>query len=209
MDYPRFFDDVQKIRLYDPLAQFLGATSDGILEYGYFDAVRMAGHSCPTVAGAYLATLKALAFLYREGLPERGGIRVEFRDERQNGVTGVIASVVTLMTGATQDNGFKGIGGRFDRRDRLYFGCGFEADMRFARIDNGATVDVTYHADRVGAAPGMVALLPKVLAGGATSEEHRVFRDLWQDRVRRILIDNFDDAEMLVLSESPVPTERE
>ena len=32
MKYPTFFDDVPKIRLYDPLAEFLGAIDDGIVE---------------------------------------------------------------------------------------------------------------------------------------------------------------------------------
>ncbi len=50
MNHPDFFDEVPRISLYDPLAEFLGATEGGILEYGYFDAVRLAGHSCPTVA---------------------------------------------------------------------------------------------------------------------------------------------------------------
>ena len=33
------------------------------LEYCYLDAVKLAGHSCPTVAGGYLATIRALRFL--------------------------------------------------------------------------------------------------------------------------------------------------
>ena len=52
MKYPAFFDEVPSISLYDPLAEFLGAAEDGILQYGYVDAVRLAGHSCPTVASA-------------------------------------------------------------------------------------------------------------------------------------------------------------
>lgn len=52
MNHPAFFDAVPKISLYDPLAEFLDATKDGILQHGYFDAVRIAGHSCPTVVFA-------------------------------------------------------------------------------------------------------------------------------------------------------------
>lgn len=52
MNYPDFFDAVPRISLYDPLAEFLGATEQGILQYGYFDAVPLAGHSCQTVAAA-------------------------------------------------------------------------------------------------------------------------------------------------------------
>ena len=35
----------------DPLAALLGAAEDGRLEYHYADAVRLAGHSCPTWLG--------------------------------------------------------------------------------------------------------------------------------------------------------------
>ncbi len=81
MACPEFFDRVQTIRLFDPLAQVLGAFDDGVIEISYPEVVRAAGHSCPTVASAYLMTLKALEGLYPEGLPERGGVEVEFSQE--------------------------------------------------------------------------------------------------------------------------------
>ena len=112
MRYPDFFDAVPRIRLHDPLADFLGACDGGIIEYAYPDAVRLAGHSCPTVAGAYWLTHQALRALYGEALPERGGVRVAFRESRTAGVTGVIANVVSLLTGATTDTGFKGLAGK-------------------------------------------------------------------------------------------------
>ena len=121
MGHPVFFDAVPKIMWYDPLAEFLGATEDGILQYGYFDAVRLAGHSCPTVASAYWMTYKALAFLYPDTMPERGDILVEFSQGGTSGVTGVIANVVSMLTGAMSDNGFKGIGGGVSRGERVGF----------------------------------------------------------------------------------------
>lgn len=90
MSFPTFFDQVPTISLRDPLAEFLGAASDGIIEYTYTDIVKLAGHSCPTVAGAYLMTIKALQKLYGNALPERGAIKVEFSDSQLNGVTGII-----------------------------------------------------------------------------------------------------------------------
>jgi len=53
--YPAFFDEVETITLHDPLAEFLGSASDGRIKYAYVDTVKLAGHSCPTVAGAYRA----------------------------------------------------------------------------------------------------------------------------------------------------------
>lgn len=143
MRYPAFFDAVPKIVLHDPLAEFLGAADEGIVEYAYPDAVKLAGHSCPTVASAYWMTYKALAALYREELPQRGSIRVEFGKAHTDGVTGVIANVVSLLTGAATDAGFKGIGGHFDRRDKLYFDVDMPVEVRFTRLDSGQAVWVT------------------------------------------------------------------
>ena len=64
MQTPAFFDQVPSIVLYDALAQTLGAVQDGLIEYRYLDAVKLAGHSCPTVAGAWLMARAALARLY-------------------------------------------------------------------------------------------------------------------------------------------------
>ena len=77
--FPAFFDQVPRLTVRDPLADFLGAAEGGVLEYGYADAVRLAGHSCPTVAGAWLMTRAALARLHPGAVPRRGGIRVELR----------------------------------------------------------------------------------------------------------------------------------
>jgi hypothetical protein len=197
--FPEFFDQAPRIRLFDPLAEFLGAAEGGIIEYGYADAVRLAGHSCPTVAGAWLMTRRALAHLYAEALPERGAILVEFRDDRQAGVTGVIANVVSLITGATGDTGFKGIAGRFDRRDLLFFNVALTATMRFTRLDNSAACTVDYQAQRVPAAPEIAPLMQKAINGSATEAECRQFGRLWQERVRRILIEYADDPELVVL----------
>lgn len=200
MQFPGFFEEVRKFTLYDPLAEFLGAAADGLVEYGYADAVKLAGHSCPTVAGAYLMTWKALAELYDGKTPERGATEAEFRDDAASGVTGVIANVVGLLTGAAQAGGFKGIGGRFDRRNLLSFNATVSAEVRFTRLDTGASVEVGYRPELVPPAPAMRDLMQKAMAGVATSEERDEFGRLWQDRVKRILIDQFDNPELVVLS---------
>ena len=107
--------------MHDRLAAFLGASDGGVIEYRYADAVKLAGHSCPTVAGAYLLTSRTLAALYPDQLPERGEIQVDFRDAQEEGVTGVIAAVIGLITGAAGIGGFKGIAGHFTRRNLLDF----------------------------------------------------------------------------------------
>jgi len=197
---PSFFDDAPKITLRDPLAEFLGAAENGILEYRYLDAVKLAGHSCPTVAGAYLMTRQALARLYGDALPVRGAIRVEFRDGQTDGVTGVIANVVGLLTGAAQSGGFKGIGGKFERRNLLHFEAGISGDIRFTRLDSGIGVEVTYHPEIVPPEQEMKELMQKTMMGVASADERREFGLLWQERVRRILIDHADNAELVMVS---------
>ena len=200
MGHPVFFDTVPRISLYDPLAEFLGATDDGILQYGYFDAVRLAGHSCPTVAAAYWMTYKALASLYPDAMPERGDILVEFGQDGTSGVTGVIANVVSMLTGAMADNGFKGIAGRFDRRDRLFFAVGMPGEMRFTRLDTEQAVQTAANLQRVPASPRMHALMASCLANRATRDEAAEFRQLWQERVRSILLEHGDDPEVFVVT---------
>ena len=100
MMHPEFYDEAPTLRVFDPLSAFLGAVEDGIVEYTYLDAVKLAGHSCPTVAGAYLMTLKALRRLYGEALPVRGEIEVHCRGRADEGTTGVVANVAALLTGA-------------------------------------------------------------------------------------------------------------
>lgn len=200
MNHPVFFDAVPKISLHDPLAEFLGATEDGILQYGYFDAVRLAGHSCPTVASAYWMTYKALASLYPDAMPERGDIRVEFGQDSTSGVTGVIANVVSMLTGATADTGFKGIAGRFNRCDRLFFSVEMPGEMRFTRLDTNQAVTTAANLQRVPASPRMSPLIASCLANRATPEETAEFRQLWQERVRSILLDHGDDPEVFVVT---------
>lgn len=199
MSHPTFFDTVPRLRLRDPLAQFLGAVEDGVFEYAYPDVVKLAGHSCPTVASAYWMTYRALGELYDEELPERGAIRVEFREDRQSGVTGVIANVVSMLTGATGDTGFKGLAGRFDRRNLLFFNAAIPLEIRYTRTDSGAQVDVAANLQEIPADPNMSPLLQRSLSGAATADETRHFGVLWQDRVRRILLDHGHNPEVFVV----------
>lgn len=199
MDYPAFFDEVPAISLADPLAGLLGAFGGGVVRYGYVDAVKLAGHSCPTVASAYGLTRAALRTLYGEALPERGGIRVELRGRAHEGVVGVIAGVIGLLTGAAGEGGFKGLGGRYTRRDLLSFGADVPLEVRYTRTDGGGRVDAMADLGRVPPLAEMGELMPRCLAGTASGAESARFAELWQERVRRILIDHADDPAVFVV----------
>jgi hypothetical protein len=200
MPYPCFFDEVRRIRVRDPLAAFLGAAEGGVIEYSYLDAVKLAGHSCPTVAGAWLMTAKALAALYPDELPERGGIRVGLRDDVAGGVAGVIAGVAGLVTGAAGPGGFKGIAGRHARNDLLEFNAPIRGILRFERVDNGRGIEADYHPQIVPGDPAMPGVMARAGAEDAQPAEARKFGEMWQARVRRILIDFADDPRLVTLA---------
>ncbi|WP_341645180.1 hypothetical protein [Thauera sp. SDU_THAU2] len=205
MSFPEFFQRVPRIRVHDPLADFLGAAEGGVLDYGYEDAVKLAGHSCPTVASAYVLACRSMSLLYPDGLPERGGVRVDFAEPLEQGVTGVIASVLTLITGATQQGGFKGIAGRFVRRGLQRFEVEVPLVLRLTRIDSGVFVDAASDLSQVPAEAEMSALMGKCLHGEANDDERRRFGQLWQQRVERILLDCWDDDAVFQFRVSPTP----
>jgi hypothetical protein len=199
MSFPEFFEHIPAITLRDPLAAALGAAADGVIEYRYADAVKLAGHSCPTVAGAWLMAARALAALYPDDLPERGNIRVDLRTPQEAGTSGVVGAVLGLITGAAGDGGFKGLGGQHTRRDLLRFDADIEADVRFSRLDTKAAVLVDYHPELVTASPEMPPLMARVVGGVADAQERAEFARLWQDRVRRLLLQHSAEPSVLVL----------
>ncbi|MDO9198719.1 hypothetical protein, partial [Rhodoferax sp.] len=170
MPYPDFFDQVPRITLRDPLAELLGSATGGLLSYGYADAVRLAGHSCPTVAQAYWLGVRAVKALYGEEMPVRGNIQVSLRDPLEAGTTGVTASVLGLLTGAASDGGFAGLGGQFVRRGLLQFDADIETELRFTRTDTGQTVLAQGRAHSVPGDPQTMRLMQLCLSGQATDE---------------------------------------
>ena len=199
-NFPSFFNEAPTVTVRDPLAQFLGAAHDGVMEYRYADAVRLAGHSCPTVAGVWLMTVHGLRALYGDTLPVRGEIDVYMAEARDAGTTGVMATVAQLLTGAAPETGFHGIGGRFGRNNLLHFDQPMEGTIGLRRKDTGAMVQVEFDASIVPWPDEMRVLLPKAVGGQANTAELQRFGELWQDRVRKILVDHADDVTMVQVS---------
>ncbi len=199
MHLPEFFDEAPRITVRDPLASFLGAATDGVIEYTYADAVKLAGHSCPTVASAYLMTRAALRALYPDALPERGGVLVELRGDRLDGATGVIANVASLLTGAAQENGFMGIGGQFKRRGLLLLGVDVPGQVRYTRLDTGNAVTASARLDCLPPDSRIALLLPRCLAGTASTEEAALFQSLWQGRVWKLIAEHADNPDVIVI----------
>jgi len=191
MKYPEFFDKIEHIVLKDELSGFLGTTEKGIIDISYLEIVKMAGHSCGVVSGAYLSALKGLKALFGEELPKRGEIKVELKGKLEDN-SGVTAQVLSNITGATADTGFLGLpNGKFNRRNLLFFGADIPGDVRFTRLDSGKSVNVKYM-------PGKVVnpkeILMTAIGPNATKESRRTFPTRWQEMVKTI----FDNADKVI-----------
>lgn len=197
MAFPAFFDQVPALKMHDSLAQLLGTAPDGVITYHYADAVRLAGHSCPTVAGAWMSVCAGLKALFPGEMPQRGGISVYLQDREDHGVTGVIAQILTLITGATTDNGFKGLAGRYARNNLLHYAEPGVDEMRLRRNDDGRMVEVQFDPGSVPFDPAVSSLMAAVVHDCANAAEHRRFGELWQDRVRRLLLEHADDPAVI------------
>lgn len=197
MAFPAFFEQAPRIPMHDPLAALLGAAADGHIDYRYVDAVRLAGHSCPTVAGAYLIARAALRALYPEQPAERGGVAVRMPAAEDQGTTGVTAQVLTLITGAAAANGFHGIGGQYVRQGLLSYASTPGPAVHFSRCDTGAAVAVELDVAPLPAPPGLRLMMVAALSPDATAAQRQAFAEAWQERVRCLLLDHADDPRVL------------
>ena len=192
MEYKAFFDEIEQIKLQDELAKFLGVNSDGIIEISYIDIVKTAGHSCGTVAGAYLTAEMGLKALFGEKVPKRGEIKVELKRKPEEDNAGVVGCVLSNITGATTDYGFGGIpGGKFNRRNLLFYGADIESDVRLTRLDTGESVEVNY---RPGKVVNPMQILMSAIGENATEEDKASFPTRFQEMVKKI----FDNKELVI-----------
>lgn len=187
-----FYNDVEPIKLREPLAEFLGAINEGEeFVFTYTDAVKLAGHSCPAVSGAYKITQKALEALYGDEIPVRGEINVKVLGSVEHGANGPISQVISLITGAAPETGFAGLGEKFVRKNKLVFDEKNEEanTFVFTRNDNNKSVKITYHPERLPQKEEISALFTKCIVGTATEKQKEKFKELWQERVRIVLFE--------------------
>lgn len=185
------FPKTPSITLYDPLGDLLGA-GDGLFTYTFDDAVKLAGHACPTVAGAFLMAKKALILLFPGETPQRGDVRISIQGAVHQGVNGPISQIFTLLTGAAAENGFHGLGGHFVRNHLLSFQGVVSSNepFTFERISTQKSVQLVYSAEAFPLSTLVPDLMPLVLSGRADPEQKELFKKLWRQRVLLILTDD-------------------
>jgi hypothetical protein len=192
MNYLAFFDDIKVIKLEDELTKFLGVNEDGIIEMSYADVVKSAGHSCATVAGAYLSALYGLEALFENEVIKRGEIKVEIKKSPTDDNAGVVGCVLSNITGATTDYGFGGIPtGKFNRRELLFYEADIEEDIRFTRVDSGKSIGINYKPQRV---VNPMAILKSAIGKDAKQEDIESFPKRFQDMVKTV----FDNSDRVI-----------
>lgn len=167
--------EVPEIKIHDSLAAYLGGPSDvETFSLTLFDAARLAGHLCPSVAGAFLVTRAAVSALFPENqVCERGFISIDLQGGETEGVNGPIGHVMSYITGAWPDHGFAGIHGNFVRKNLMRYDSKriTKGHFRFERIDTGKVIEVSYFPSRA----------PMGNSEGTTLGEK------WQNRVKEII----------------------
>lgn len=198
---------VAPIRLREPLADILGALKNrgAVLDYGFIDVVKMAGHACPTVSAAYLCCQLALEKLYGGAVPVRGEIAVTVYGEPDEGVYGVMSQVFSFITGAAPATGFNGLGTRFKRKDLLKFKPEkIDPDamcFEFRRLDTGQAVLARFYPGHIPfpeeKTQRLGQLMQPVIREAATEDERAQFQKLWMEKIEAMLLRRKDIDEWL------------
>ncbi|VAV82274.1 hypothetical protein MNBD_DELTA01-584, partial [hydrothermal vent metagenome] len=111
--------------------------------------------------------------------------------------------VIMLITGASPETGFKGLGGKYSRLNKLVFD---REDFQFStfifqREDTGKAVKIVYNPSMLGEDERMGELTPKVIRGTATIDEKTLFTRLWQGKIRKILLENDEHPGLFEVEE--------
>ena len=201
-----YITEVPPIMMSDPYFEIFGQT-DGAIPYYYEEAVKLSGHSCGAVSGAWTITRKALEVLYPDGeIPVRGQIAVDAPGAEDEWFVGVFGEVITYITGAAPKSGF--IGAEFGQTDDVFVRQNkmvYDEEptkqlppMRewiFTRLDTGARVGVKFNLVVITPipTPGRQAMGKKMAAGEATPEEAADYIQYWNDRALYV----FENADTL------------
>lgn len=138
-----------KILIHEPFAKFLGASPEEFdFEISLLEVVRFAGHACPSMIGAFLMSEAATNALFpADKRVQRGNVMIEIPQNQEQGPTGPISNVFSMIFGSWESSGFGGLGGEhFRRKNLLKYNCSQvpSGHYRFTNIATGVSVDIAY-----------------------------------------------------------------
>ncbi|KMQ49920.1 hypothetical protein CHISP_3134 [Chitinispirillum alkaliphilum] len=206
-----FIKEVKPIRMKEPLAELLGAFEAfgcDEFEYRFEDLIKVAGHVCPTVSMAYLLCRYGLRELYNDKVPVRGDVSVLMPGKPDEGVLGVIGQVLSFITGASMDTGFKGISGHHKRKNLLRYSGKSEKGIQrfiFKRLSAEKQIEIIVFPHLLPTLSQsqemrIVELLEKNVWDGASSDEVLEFRKLWLQKVKNIIMEDKNINRWLIIN---------
>lgn len=167
-----------EIRVHEPFSKFLGGDVE---EYDFsislLDVVRFAGHACPSMVGAFLISQRAVKELFPEtNICERGKVSIQMPGLVDQGATGPISNVFSMIFGAWEKSGFGGLQGQFKRRNLLTYGAPEvpAGVFRFTNTDTHHHVDIQYDPSK---------------AKVSDDSDSLPFQKIWRERITKILKD--------------------
>jgi len=84
----------------------------------------------------------------------------------------------------------------------MSFGVSGVRKIRYIQRDNLRKVDVDVDLSKISVQRDLKILMQKCLEGNATESEQQVFGMMWQERVRRILLEHGDDPDVFRVTPS-------
>jgi len=202
-----YISQVEPMMFRDTFLEILGQVDEPI-PYYYTEAVKLSGHSCAAITGAWTITKKAMEALYGDETPVRGQIKITMPGPADQYFIGVFGEVFTYLTGAAPESGFPGsdFGPTYNRRNLLVYPedvtkLPFAAlEYVFERTDTGRKVGVVYNMTMVVpvSTPEIAALYPGLVAGTLTAEENATFVTWWNDRAINTLVNEDQEGFLRV-----------
>lgn len=192
MKYLDFFDSIEKIVLKDELLIFLWVNNDWLIDFSYKDIVKTAGHSCWTVAWAYLIAQKWLKELFWNENPNRGKIKVEIKKAPTDDNAWVIWCVLSNITWATTNYWFWGISTwEFNRRNTLFYNVDIESDVKLTDLITWKSVEINYRPWRI---VNPMKILKSAIWPDATELDKKTFPIKFQAMVKTI----FENSDTVI-----------
>lgn len=102
-----YITNISPIMMREPFLELLGQV-EGSIPYTYEEVVKLSGHSCGAISGAWIITRKAIAALYPNEVPVRGQIKVTAPGAEDEWLVGIFGEVISYITGAAPKTGFPG-----------------------------------------------------------------------------------------------------
>lgn len=165
-----------KIKIYEPFAEFLMADQEEFkFSISLLDVVRFAGHACPSIVGAFFISKRAVEELFPEDqICHRGQVSIQLSSLVEQGATGPISNVFSMIFGSWEKSGFGGLGGRFIRRGLLQYGSTElpSKSFRFKNIATNETIDIYYDPSKVEV---------------NSSEKDLPFQKIWRQKIGMII----------------------